>query len=217
MHDVAGYGLDEVIHDGDLETIGAPIDFLGVNHYHDDGVSGHPATVADEREFKATSRPTSSSLVGSPNISFPLRGLPRTAMGWEVNPAGLHTLLVRLGNEYASLPPLYITENGAAYEDVVSSDGAVHDAERESYIVQHIGAVGDAIADGADVRGYFVWSLLDNFEWAWGYGKRFGIVRVDYDTQERIIKDSGLQYARIVARATGQANRSMEGGRTAAV
>jgi beta-glucosidase len=93
----------------------------------------------------------------------------------------------------------------------------VHDTERESYIVQHIGAVGDAIADGADVRGYFVWSLLDNFEWAWGYGKRFGIVRVDYDSQERTIKDSGLQYARIIARAKAQASSPVGSGRSAAV
>ena len=93
----------------------------------------------------------------------------------------------------------------------------MHDTERESYIVQHIAAVGDAIADGADVRGYFVWSLLDNFEWAWGYGKRFGVVRVDYDTQDRIIKDSGLQYARIIARAKAQAASAVTGSRTAAV
>jgi beta-glucosidase len=217
LEDVADFGLAEVIQDGDLATINAPIDFLGVNHYHDDAVSGHPTTVVDEREFKPTDRPTSPSMVGSEFVTFPLRGLPRTAMGWEVNPAGLRTLLVRLGNEYPALPPLYVTENGAAYEDTVSSDGAVHDTERESYIVQHIGAVGDAINDGADVRGYFVWSLLDNFEWAWGYGKRFGIVRVDYDTQERIIKDSGLQYARIISRAKAQADSSVGSGRTAAV
>ena len=213
IQDVAQYGFAEVIHPGDLEIISAPIDFLGVNHYHDDSVSGHPTTAPDEREFKPTSRPTSSSLVGSEFVTFPLRGLPRTAMGWEVNPSGLHRLLVRLGQEYPELPPLYITENGAAYEDVVSSDGAVHDTERASYIVQHIAAVGEAIADGADVRGYFVWSLLDNFEWAWGYGKRFGIVRVDYDTQERIIKDSGLQYARIIERATRASE--LQGGRPA--
>jgi beta-glucosidase len=217
LQDVADYGLREVIQPGDLELIGAPIDFLGVNHYHDDAVSGHPSTMPDEREFKPTSRPTSSSLVGSEYITFPLRGLPRTAMGWEVHPAGLRTLLVRLGNEYPTLPPLYITENGAAYDDAVSADGAVHDTERESYIVQHIAAVGDAIADGADVRGYFVWSLLDNFEWAWGYGKRFGIVRVDYDTQERTVKDSGLQYSRIIARATSPAIApAAQGGRIAA-
>jgi beta-glucosidase len=212
LQDVADYGLADVIQDGDLDIIGAPIDFLGVNHYHDDAVSGHPTTAVGEREFKPTSRPTSSSLVGSEYVTFPLRGLPRTAMGWEVNPAGLHRLLVRLGHEYPTLPPLYVTENGAAYEDVVSSDGAVHDSERESYVVQHIGAVGDAIADGADVRGYFVWSLLDNFEWAWGYGKRFGVVRVDYDTQERIIKDSGLRYAKIIAGAKAQAGSSPSDG-----
>jgi beta-glucosidase len=122
-------------------------------------------------------------------------------MGWEVHPAGLYNLLVRLGKEYATLPPLYITENGAAYDDEVSADGAVHDSDRKAYILQHIAAVGDAIGEGADVRGYFVWSLLDNFEWAWGYGKRFGIIHVDYDSQERIIKDSGLAYAALIAKA----------------
>ena len=210
LEDVRDYGLAEVIQPGDLELIAAPIDFLGVNHYHDDSVSGHPATDPDEREFKPTDRPTSSSLVGSEYVSFPLRGLPRTAMGWEVNPAGLRTLLVRLGHEYPSLPPLYITENGAAYVDTVTPDGAVHDVERDSYIQQHIGAVADAIADGADVRGYFVWSLLDNFEWAWGYGKRFGIVHVDYDSQERIIKDSGLRYAELIAAVTSANTRDQQ-------
>ena len=119
-------------------------------------------------------------------------------MGWEVNPDGLRTLLVRLGEEYDNLPPLYVTENGAAYDDEVSPDGAVHDAERTAYLRSHIEAVSEAIAAGADVRGYFVWSFTDNFEWAWGYNKRFGIVRVDYDTQERTIKDSGHEYARII-------------------
>jgi len=205
IQDVGGLGLSAVIQPGDLEIIHQPIDFLGVNHYHDDAVSGHPSTVElsaveGEREFKPTDRPTSSAVVGSEWVSFPLRGLPRTAMGWEVNPDGLRKLLVRLGHAYPStLPPLFVTENGAAYEDVVSDDGAVHDVERAAYITDHIAAVGAAIDEGADVRGYFVWSLLDNFEWAWGYGKRFGVIRVDYDTLERTIKDSGLQYARILA------------------
>ena len=96
------------------------------------------------------------------------------------------------------LPPLYVTENGAAYEDVVEEDGSVHDLDRVAYLRDHIDAVADAIDDGADVRGYFVWSLLDNFEWAWGYNKRFGIVRVDYETLERTVKDSGLAYARMI-------------------
>src|SRR5690606_33798017 len=103
--------------------------------------------------------------------------------------------------EYPNMPPLFVTENGSAYEDVLTEDGHVHDPERTQYVVDHVQAVSDAIADGADVRGYFVWSLLDNFEWSWGYDKRFGIVRVDYDTQERTIKDSGLAYAGIIADA----------------
>ncbi|SEB45251.1 beta-glucosidase [Paramicrobacterium humi] len=198
LEDLEPFGLRELIHPGDMALIGAPIDFLGVNHYHDDQVSGHPAPGGDGHSG-ATDRAIASPWIGSENLSFPSRGLPRTAMGWEVNPSGLRTLLVRLGNEYENLPPLYVTENGAAYEDVVSPDGHVHDAERTAYIRDHIQAVSDAIADGADVRGYFVWSLLDNFEWSWGYDKRFGIVRVDYDTFERTVKDSGLEYARLTA------------------
>ena len=148
-----------------------------------------------------TDGPTSSPFVGSQYVTFPTRHLPQTTMGWEVNPAGLRKLLVRLGQEYDNLPPLFVTENGAAYDDRISDDGRVHDVERTAYIVDHIGAVKDAIADGADIRGYFVWSLLDNFEWAYGYSKRFGIVRVDYESQVRTIKDSGREYARIIASA----------------
>ncbi|MCU1421412.1 MAG: bglA1 [Microbacteriaceae bacterium] len=202
LQDVGDLGLNAAIKPGDLEQIHQPIDFLGVNHYHDDAVSGHPTTVVGEREFKPTDRPTSSSLVGSEYVTFPLRGLPRTDLGWEVNPAGLRVLLLRLTAEYPQLPPLYITENGAAYTDVVSEDGAVHDDLRKKYILDHIAAVGEAIEGGADVRGYFVWSLLDNYEWAWGYGKRFGMVYVDYDTQERIVKDSGLAYAEHLAKVS---------------
>ncbi len=199
-HDLEGLGLDTLVHDGDLETISAPIDFLGVNHYHDDLVSGHPDdSGADGGHSGATEREAGSPWLASPDISFPSRGLPRTAMDWEVHPAGLRTLLVRLGREYPTLPPLYVTENGAAYDDVVAEDGRIHDVDRDAFIQDHIDQVELAIADGADVRGYFVWSLLDNFEWAYGYDKRFGIVRVDYDTLERTIKDSGLAYARRIA------------------
>ncbi|HWR86388.1 MAG TPA: GH1 family beta-glucosidase [Rhodoglobus sp.] len=201
LQDVAGLGLAEAIQPGDLETIAAPIDFLGVNHYHDDNVSGHPHPGFG---LRPAPRETGSPFPGSEFVSFPSRGLPRTAMGWEVNPGGLRDLLVRLGREYPQLPPLYVTENGSAYDDVVV-DGAVHDTERVAYLRAHVAAVAEAIDAGADVRGYFVWSLLDNFEWAWGYDKRFGIVRVDYGTQERIIKDSGLEYARIIASARAAA------------
>jgi beta-glucosidase len=201
LEDVAEYGLADLVQDGDLAVIAAPIDFLGVNHYHDDNVSGHPLSADAEPGLVPTDRPTSSPFIGSEYVTFPTRRLPRTAMGWEVNPLGLRRLLVRLGKEYDNLPPLYITENGAAYDDIISDDEHVHDVERTKYIVDHVQAVGDAIADGADIRGYFVWSLLDNFEWAWGYDKRFGIVRVDYDTQVRTIKDSGREYARIISSA----------------
>ncbi len=199
LDDVAEFGLAEMVQDGDLEVIAAPIDFLGVNHYHDDNVSGHPLPAGAEPGPVPAERPTSSPFIGSEYLTFPTRHLPQTSMGWEVNPGGLRRLLVRLGKEYADLPPLYVTENGAAYDDIVSDDGQVHDVQRTAYVVDHIRAVRDAIADGADVRGYFVWSLLDNFEWAWGYNKRFGIVRVDYDTQQRTIKDSGREYARIIS------------------
>ena len=199
LDDVKDYGLAELVLPGDLEIIGAPIDFLGVNHYHDDNVSGHPLPSGTPAGLVPTDRPKASPFVGSEYVTFPSRELPRTAMGWEVNPGGLSTLLVRLGQEYPTLPPLYVTENGASYDGDTVVDGRVDDAERTEYITAHIQAVADAVAKGADVRGYFLWSLLDNFEWAWGFDKRFGIVHVDYESQVRTIKDSGLEYARIIA------------------
>ncbi|MET0480412.1 MAG: GH1 family beta-glucosidase [Mycetocola sp.] len=201
LTDLEQFGLRELIQPSDMEIIGTKIDFLGVNHYHDDQVSGHPDDSGTDGHSGATEREIASCWIGSEYITFPSRGLPRTAMDWEVNPSGLHKLLVRLGREYPTMPPLFVTENGSAYDDVVSEDGHVHDTERTKYLVDHVQAVSDAHADGADVRGYFVWSLLDNFEWSWGYDKRFGIVRVDYDTQERTIKDSGLTYMGIIADA----------------
>ncbi|MFJ2660695.1 GH1 family beta-glucosidase [Arthrobacter koreensis] len=199
LRDLEPYGLHELILPGDMELIGAPIDFLGVNHYHDDQISGHPDMSGEDGHGGGTDTPKASPWIGAEHITFPTRGLPRTAMNWEVNPDGLRKLLVRLGQEYPNLPPLYVTENGAAYDDAVSSEGTVPDAERTKYILDHIQAVSGAVAEGADVRGYFVWSLLDNFEWSWGYEKRFGIIHVDYQTQERIIKDSGLAYSRLIA------------------
>src|SRR5437762_700016 len=197
--DVHELGLTDVIQDGDLELIGAPIDFLGVNYYHDDNVSGHPLPAGAHQSLAPTPRPKSSPFVGSEYVTFPSRDLPRTAMDWEVNPDGLRTLLVRLGHEYPNLPPLYVTENGGAYGgDLVDGDGRVRDPERTAYILRHLDAVAGAIADAADVRGYFLWSLLDNFEWAWGFQKRFGIVHVDYQTQARTIKDSGFAYSRFI-------------------
>jgi beta-glucosidase len=165
------------IEDGDLRTIAAPLDFLGVNYYtrsvvrHDPG-GGPPVTVDDE-------------------------DAERTEMGWEVYPDGLYELLVRLHDEY-ELPPLYVTENGAAYADR-RDNGAVHDPDRISYVERHLAAIERAIAAGIPVRGYFLWSLLDNFEWAWGYTRRFGIVYVDYETLERVPKASYHWYRDLIA------------------
>jgi beta-glucosidase len=119
-------------------------------------------------------------------------------MGWEIDPSGLRNLLVRITRDYDDIP-VYITENGSAWPDVVDADGAVHDGDRTAYLHSHLGAVADAADAGADVRGYFAWSLLDNFEWAFGYSKRFGLVHVDYATQQRTVKDSGRAYAAVIA------------------
>jgi beta-glucosidase len=212
LEDVRDYGLAELILDDDLRIIGAPIDFLGVNYYHDDNVSGHALPAGARRNLTPTTRPKSSPFVGSEYVTFPGRDLPRTAMDWEVNPDGLRALLVRLGREYPTLPPLYVTENGGAYNgDIVGDDGRVHDPDRTAYILQHIQAVADAVGEGADVRGYFLWSLLDNFEWAWGFHKRFGIVHVDYDTQVRTVKDSGLAYSSLIKNGTATGTRKLNG------
>jgi len=206
LEDVAAYRFDELVRDGDLATIHQPIDFLGVNHYHDDNVSGHPLPADHPKGLSPTDKKTSSWFVGSETLTTPTRHLPQTAMGWEINPDGLRRLLVRLGREYPQLPPMYITENGSAWDDEVTPDGRVHDAERVDFLERHLEAVAQAIDEGADVRGYFAWSLMDNFEWAWGYEKRFGVVYVDYTTQERVVKDSGLAFAEIADAARGLAS-----------
>lgn len=118
-------------------------------------------------------------------------------MGWPIDPSGLYELLIRLNRDYPR--PIMITENGAAFDDVVTDNNRVRDPARAAYIQEHLAALHQAIADGVDVRGYYLWSLIDNFEWAYGYSRRFGIVYVDFETQERIIKDSGYFYS-LVAR-----------------
>ncbi len=197
LADLHEYDFEQYVRPGDLQAICQPLDFLGVNHYHDDNFSAHPLPADHPAPLVPTEKEGRSWFVGSEFVTSPSRGLPTTAMGWEVNPEGLRHLLVRLGEEYPNLPPLYVTENGAAYDDVVSG-GRVDDHERWAYFETHISAVADAIAEGADVRGYFAWSLLDNFEWAWGYGKRFGIVHVDYQTQERTAKLSAHNFSKLI-------------------
>ena len=134
------------------------------------------------------------------HATFVRNDAPRTAMDWEVHPDGLRQLLVRIGRTYDPASIL-VTENGAAFEDEVEEDGSVDDQERVAYLAAHIAAVADARDDGVAVDGYYAWSLLDNFEWAYGYARRFGIVRVDYETLERTVKASGRWYARLIAAA----------------
>lgn len=194
----------DAVHDGDLDVISQRIDTQGVNYYHGDLLSGTAPETVPVADVPATARVARSPYPSSDRIHPVERGLPRTAQNWEVQPEGLTRLLQRVWTEYAQPADtvLYMTENGAAYDDVaVVEDGEtrVHDEDRTEFLRLHLAAVLDAADAGVDVRGYFYWSMFDNFEWAWGYDKRFGIVRVDYDTQERSLKDSGREYARIIA------------------
>ncbi|WP_165066676.1 GH1 family beta-glucosidase [Marisediminicola senii] len=200
LADVAHLDFEKHIHAGDLDVISAPIDVLGVNYYHGDAVSG-TSSPSEITTAAPSIRPLRSPFPAAENAHTHPRGLPTTAMGWEVQPEGLTRLLHRIADEYARPAgvSLYVTENGAAYNDVVEDDGIVHDADRVSFLQQHLAAVLDAIDGGVEVKGYFYWSLMDNFEWAWGYDKRFGLVRVDYETQERTLKHSAMEYRRIIA------------------
>ena len=174
------------IHEGDLEVISAPLDNLGVNYYTTTRVR---ARLGD---------PVPSPLPGCDTVEVLPAQPPVTDMGWEVDPTGLRNLLVRIAEQHRNIPVL-ITENGSAWPDVVSDDGAVHDDDRTAYLHAHLDAVAEAVAAGADVRGYFAWSLMDNFEWAFGYSKRFGLVHVDYASQKRTIKDSGRAYSEVIS------------------
>jgi beta-glucosidase len=182
-HYAARYGPFDVVRAGDLSLISRPIDFLGINYYSPQRVRAQPSRQPLE-------------LVGVPGEP------PTTAMGWEVDPSGLHELLVRVRRDYGDVP-VYITENGAAYEDGPVVNGTVEDPKRVAYLSSHLDALGRALADGVDVRRYFAWSMLDNFEWEHGYAKRFGLVYVDFATQRRVFKRSGLWYRDFIARARG--------------
>ncbi|WP_370944816.1 GH1 family beta-glucosidase [Amycolatopsis sp. cg5] len=173
VEDLAAQGVRVPVRDGDLAIIAAPLDFLGVNYYFG-------------QQFAAVDEP----------VPF---GRPKTAMGWEILPEKFTDLLVRLNRDYPGLP-MFITENGSAFDDVPDEHGFVQDDARAAYLSSHIAAVAAARQAGADIRGYFAWSLLDNFEWAYGYEKRFGLVRVDYETQRRTIKKSGYWFRDTIRR-----------------
>lgn len=191
--DLSALGLDEFpgVQPGDLATIGAPLDFYGVNFYN-------PTRVA------AASVGSEFAAAGLPFEPVDSLDVPVTGFGWPIVPAAFADLLVGLQDDYGDrLPPIVITENGASFPDVVEvSDDrrTVHDDERIDYLDAHLHAVRHAIEYGVDVRGYFVWSLIDNFEWAEGYTQRFGLVHVDFESGERTRKDSFAWYRDAIAR-----------------
>jgi beta-glucosidase len=182
---------ESLVADGDLETIGQPTDFLGVNYYAPVFLrAGDPGDLR-----RGEKKVAGGGLPGV--VEYAPEGLERTPMGWLVDPEGLYQLLVGLAKDAPGLP-LYITENGRANEDYVNPEGEVNDVERVRYLHLHLEAAARAIRDGANLAGYFLWSLLDNFEWGWGYQKRFGIVFVDFGTQRRIPKASARFYSDVV-------------------
>ncbi|UUU29761.1 GH1 family beta-glucosidase [Streptomyces sp. CA-210063] len=177
--------------EGDLELISTPMDFLGINYYT-------PTVVRDAPHRRPDPALRTATDCRIETVDIP--GVRRTAMDWAVVPDSLRELLVSLRHEYAdALPPILITENGSAEDDVLSTDGQIHDPDRITYLRDHMAAVANAVAEGVDVRGYYVWSLLDNYEWAFGYDRRFGIVHVDYDTLRRTPKDSYRWYQQLIA------------------
>ena len=196
LQDTAGLTDWAFVQDGDEQRIAAPLDALGVNYYsptqaaHWDRTA--PRRMADGHAEGA------SPWVGCDDVEFPRLPGPYTAMGWPIDATGMSDLLLRLHGEHPNVP-LVVTENGAAFDDVVTPDGRVEDTARVDYLRDHIAAVQSARASGVDVRGYFAWSLLDNFEWSYGYSKRFGLVHVDYETQQRTRKVSAHWYRARIA------------------
>ncbi|MDI5967552.1 GH1 family beta-glucosidase [Streptomyces sp. SL13] len=174
------YGVDLPVRAGDMEAIAAPLDFLGLNYYFRNVVSDDPTGPAPYAR----------------QVYEP--GRPRTGMDWEITPDGLEQLLMRLTEEYGA-QRILVTENGSAWPDTVGTDGQVSDPDRAAYLDGHLAACARAVRRGAPLAGYFAWSLLDNFEWAYGYAKRFGLVHVDYATQKRTLKGSGQRYTDIIA------------------
>ena len=184
------------VQDGDLELVRQPLDFLGVNYYSPLVARAYDGTGPRE-EADGHGDSSVSAWPACEDVEFPAQPGPYTDMGWSIDPRGMTDLLVRMHHEHPGLD-LMVTENGAAFPDVMLPDGTVDDTDRIEYLRQHIGAVAEAVALGAPVRAYFVWSFLDNFEWARGYSKRFGIVHVDYETQVRTPKASAHWYAGLV-------------------
>jgi len=185
-----GEKLSRVVKPGDMDKLKIDSEFLGVNYYSD--------------SFIATPRPEDKPVGDGGPFPFPQRSngtppLPHTDMGWPITPLGIRDLLIRIKRDWSSIQDIAITENGAAYPEGPDADGVVRDERRVEYLTTHIAAVGEAIEAGAPVKSYYAWSLMDNFEWAEGYAKRFGLIHVDFDTLERVPKNSAKAYGSIIA------------------
>ncbi len=186
---LASYGsLADAIQPGDMETIAQPLDWVGINYYFDILVRG---VEHDDATNRMRAYPTVTGVTEAAERPA------HTDMGWPITPQGFTDLLVRLHHDYPNMPPIYITENGAAYDDPVV-DGRCSDPRRVDYLDQHLRALKAAMVAGVDVRGYYQWSLMDNFEWSLGYDKRFGLVHVDFATLQRTPRDSAYWYRDVI-------------------
>jgi beta-glucosidase len=193
VEDLRGLSDFGHVRDGDLDVISTPLDQLGINYY------SRYVVAAAEPGAPVADGNGGTNWPGSENVRFVSRDVPLTFMDWEIDAPGLVEVLRRVHQEYPELP-LYVTENGAAFDDVPDAEGRVDDADRVEFLDGHLRACHQAISEGVPLRGYFAWSLMDNFEWAWGYSKRFGMIYVDYPSQRRVFKASGAWYAEVTRR-----------------
>lgn len=191
LENVERFGFSDVVRDGDLDIIAAPVDFLGVNYYFRVVVSSEPQGSGSSFDWRR------DAWVGCEDVHPVQVDGVRTEMGWEIYPDGLTEVLTRVSRDYTQ-KPLYITESGAAFADDLTPDARVEDHKRVDYMRSHISTAKRAIDQGVDLRGYFAWSLLDNFEWTFGYAKRFGLVHVDFGTQVRTPKQSAAWYRELI-------------------
>jgi beta-glucosidase len=191
--DFYGEKLQRVVLDGDMQKLKVEPEFLGINYYSD--------------SFIGVPRPEDKPAGDGGPFPFPQRSNgtppePHTDMGWPVTPHGIKDLLLRVAKDWPEVTDIAITENGAAYPEEPDENGVVRDTRRVDYLDAHIENVGAAIEQGAPVKSYYAWSLMDNFEWAEGYAKRFGIIHVDFETQKRTLKNSAKAYSAIISNHT---------------
>ncbi|MGE5286113.1 MAG: glycoside hydrolase family 1 protein [Micromonosporaceae bacterium] len=210
LRDTASVSGWEFVRVGDTGIIAEPIDLLGINYYAPILVAGPAEEETGPAEEVTGAAPGTgagndghgtrghSPWIGSEHVRFVRQEGPRTAMDWVIDPSGLRDVLIRVHNDYGPIP-LAVTENGAAFDDQAGPDGGYRDPHRVEYLRRHLAAAHEAMRAGVDLRGYYVWSLLDNFEWAYGYSKRFGIVHVDFGSQRRMAKTSARWYQRVIA------------------